>query len=79
MYMKWKGVDVYNNRPRNYRDGGYIYPKENMSKEQLRNDSVLGILKPNELVIPVKYKGKPLARKIVKILKEKNIYLPYMK
>lgn len=77
--MKWKGVDVYNNRPRNYSDGGYIYPKSNMSKEQLRNDSVLGILKPNEIVIPVRYKGKPLARKIVKILKEKNIYLPHMK
>lgn len=77
--MKIKGVKVYNPRhPRNYQKGGYIYPTSKMSKTQLNNDSVLGILKPGEIVIPTHYKGKPLANKIAKLLKQNNIYLPNM-
>lgn len=77
--MKIKGVKVYNpHHIRNYQNGGYIYPKSDMSKKQLNNDSVLGILQPGEIVIPVKYQGKPLAKNIAKLLKRKNIYLPNM-
>ena len=76
----WKGTEVYNARqPRNYKNGGLIYTKPNMNKRQLTHDSVLGILKPGEIVIPTHYKGKPLVGKIIKILRTNNIYLPHMK
>ena len=75
----WKGTEVYNAKPRNYRNGGFIYGKQNMSKRQLTHDSVIGILKPGEIVIPTHYKGKPLVGKIIKMLKTNNIYLPHMK
>ncbi len=76
---RFKGVKVYNrNHLRNLTKGGYVYPKSNMSKAQLNNDSVLTILRPNELVIPVNHHGIPLAKQIIKHLKSQNIYLPYM-
>ena len=76
----WKGTEVYNiKNPRNYKNGGLIYGKQNMSKRQLTHDSVIGILKPGEIVIPTHYKGKPLVGKIIKMLKTNNIYLPHMK
>lgn len=65
--------------PRIMRKGGGVYPKANMSKRQIHNDSVLAVLMPNEIVIPVRYKGKPLASKVEKYLKGQNIYLPHFK
>lgn len=76
----FKGTPIYNPyRPRIMKDGGYVYPKPNMLNSQLNNDSVLAILQPNEIVIPVKHKGIPLAKKIEKYLKSNNIYLPNFK
>jgi hypothetical protein len=37
------------------------------------------VLRPNEIVIPVKHKNINLANKIEKYLKSQNIYLPNMK
>jgi hypothetical protein len=76
----FKGTPVYNPwTPRIMKKGGHVYPKANMSKRQLNNDSVLAILQPNEIVIPVKHKGIPLAKKIERYLKNNNIYLPHFK
>lgn len=76
----FKDTKIYNpNRPRNYRNGGYVYPKNNMTHKQLNNDSVLAILQPNEVVIPVMYKDIKLAKHIEEYLKNNNIYLPHFK
>lgn len=80
MSHTWKGTPVYNPyHPRDLTKGGYIYGKGNMTMKQKHHDSVIGILKPNEVVIPVEYKGIPLAKQIVKLLEENNIWLPHMK
>jgi len=74
---KWKGTPIYNyHHPRNLLNGGYVYKKPNMTRRQIHNDSVHGILKPGEIVIPVKYKGKPLAKIMKKYLIKNNIVLP---
>jgi hypothetical protein len=76
----FKDTKIYNPwTPRIMKHGGNVYDKPNMSKRQLNNDSVLAILQPNEIVIPVRYKGKPLASKIQKYLMKNNIYLPHFK
>lgn len=77
--MMFNGVKIYNNRERNYANGGKVYKGKNMTMKQVKNDSVKAILMPNELVIPVFHKGKPLASKIERLLKNNNIYLPFMK
>lgn len=76
----FKGTQVYNPiTPRIMKEGGHVYPKPNMSRRQLNNDSVLAILQPNEIVIPIKYKNINLAQKVEKYLKKNNIYLPHFK
>ena len=76
----FKGTQVYNPwTPRIMRDGGKVYTKPNMSKRQLNNDSVLAILQPNEIVIPIKYKNKNLANLVETYLKQRKIYLPHFK
>jgi len=75
----WKGTEVYNAKRRDYKNGGLIYSKPNMTKRQLTHDSVLGILKPGEIVIPTHYKGKLLVGKIIIMLRTNNIFLPHMK
>ena len=74
---KWKGTPIYNpNHPRILKDGGYVEPRKNMTKRQIKNDSILAVLQPNEIVIPVKYKGIPLAKKVKKYLIKNKIILP---
>ncbi len=74
---KFKGTSIYNHRhPRYFINGGYVEPRSNMTRRQLENDSILAVLQPNEIVIPVKYKGKPLAKMVKKLLIKNNIMLP---
>jgi hypothetical protein len=75
--MKFKGTPIYNYKPRHFLKGGFVKSKPNMTKKQLNNDSVLAILQPNEIVIPVKHKGQPLANQIKRYLINNNIYLPH--
>lgn len=80
MKHHFKGVPVYNpHKPRDLRYGSYIYSGKNMSKKQLKNDSVVGILRPGELVIPVKYKNINTSDLVKKYLLSKKIYLPHLK
>lgn len=52
----FKGTKVYNpGRAREMRDGGYVVPKNNMTRNQLSHDSVMAILQPGEIVIPKRY------------------------
>ena len=74
--MLFKGVPIFNKRWRNFVNGGYVKPHKNMNLKQLNNDSVKAILMPNELVLPVKYKGFPLAQEVLKLLKQNRINLP---
>jgi hypothetical protein len=77
---KFKGVPVYNPyKPRDLRHGGYVYSRGNMTQEQLNNDSVIAILRPNEIVVPVSHKGRPTAKIVKEYLLSKKIYLPYLK
>lgn len=71
--MLFGGVKVFNpRRPRIfYKFGGVVKQSPRMSKSQIGNDSVLAILQPNEIVIPVKH-----AKMVTKMLKQKNIKLP---
>ena len=71
--MKFKGTPVFNpHNPRDlYKQGGYVYSSPHMTQKQLQNDSVLAVLRPNEIVIPVKH-----AKTVAKFLKSKNIKLP---
>ena len=69
----FNGVKIYNNRPRNYIKGGYVSKRHNMTMKQLQNDSISAILKPGEIVIPIKY-----TKLITKYLNKKNIKLPNM-
>lgn len=79
MEYLYNGTRVYNfHHPRQYKRGGFVYPKKNMTRKQLNDDSIHAMLRPGEMVIPVSYKGKPLAKKIIKYLKNNNIYLPKM-
>jgi hypothetical protein len=71
--MFFKRTKVYNKRPRNFGNGGFVQQRKNMSYRQIHHDSIKAILMPNELVIPVKY--APL---VTHFLKSKNIKLPNM-
>jgi len=74
---KFKGTPIYNHRhPRNFLNGGYVEPRQNMTRRQLNKDSVLAILQPGEIVLPVKYKGQQLAKRMKKYLIKNNIKLP---
>lgn len=74
---KWKGTPIFNPyHPRILANGGYVEPREGMTKRQLKHDSVVAILQPNEIVIPVKHKGKPLAKIVKRYLIKNNIKLP---
>jgi hypothetical protein len=76
----FKGTPVYNPyKPRNYMSGGYVYSSPTMTQSQLNNDSVIAILRPGEVVIPVKHKGYNLANMTRNWLKSQNITLPFMK
>ena len=76
----FKGTPVYNPyKPRNYMDGGYVYSSPTMTRKQIDNDSVIAILRPGEIVIPVKHKGFNLARKAENWLRSQKIILPFMK
>jgi hypothetical protein len=69
--MYFKGTKVFNTKPRNYVKGGFVQPGQGMTYRQLHKDSISAILKPNEIVIPVKH-----TKIIKKFLKSKNIKLP---
>lgn len=74
---KFKGTPIYNYRhPRNLLSGGYVEPKANMTNQQKTKDSILAMLQPGEIVIPVKHNGKPLAKMMKKYLIKNNIILP---
>jgi hypothetical protein len=76
----FKGTPVYNPyKPRNYMSGGYVYSSPTMTKEQLNNDSIIAILRPGEVVIPVKHKGINLAHKTQNWLRSQKLILPFMK
>ena len=76
----FKGTQVYNPwTPRIMKKGGCVYPSPNISKRQLNNDSVLAILQPNGIVIPIKYKKINVAKRVENYLKRQNIYLPHFK
>jgi hypothetical protein len=78
--IAFKGTPVFNpNKPRDLRYGGYVYSSKAMTQEQLNNDSVISILRPGEIVIPVKHEGHNLANKTRNWLKSQNITLPFMK
>lgn len=80
MKHQFKGTPVYNPYlPRDLTNGGYIYKKKNMTQKQLNNDSVIGILRPGEIVIPVKYKNRNSASLVKKYLMSQKIYLPHLK
>lgn len=83
--MLFKGVRVYNpHRPRTalYGRGGKVHPRPNMTLKQRNNDSVLSILQPNEVVIPVRYFQRKkkrwinLAKKVERDLEKEGIHLP---
>ena len=74
---KFKGTPIYNHRhPRMFLNGGYVEPRSNLTLRQKKTDSILAMLQPGEVVIPVKHKGKPLAKMIKKYLIKNNIILP---
>lgn len=76
----FKGTPVYNPyKPRNYMNGGYVYSTPTMTQKQLNNDSVIAVLRPGEVVIPVKHKGHNLAHRVQNWLRNQNITLPFMK
>ena len=69
---KFKGTPIYNyHHPRNFLNGGYVEPRSNMTRRQKTSDSILAMLQPGEIVIPVKH-----AKNIKKYLIKKNIILP---
>lgn len=69
--MWFKGVPIFNKRPRNLRFGGFVKSHPKMTKKQLDNDSILAYLMPNEIVIPVRH-----SRKVAEFLKKEHIKLP---
>ena len=81
--MKFKGTKVYNpGKPREMRDGGYVVPSKNMTRNQLSHDSVLAVLAPSELVIPKRYyqrskrKWVNLAQRVSNDLRAGGFMLP---
>lgn len=64
-------MHMYNKRPRDLRRGGRVKASRHMSKRQLGGDSVRAYLRPNEIVIPVRYAGK-----VSRFLKKNRIRLP---
>lgn len=77
MIPKFKGTPIYNHHhPRFLINGGYVEPRSNMTRRQKTNDSVLAILQPGEIVIPVKHKNVPLAKQVKRYLVRNNIKLP---
>lgn len=78
--IAFKGTPIFNKyKPRDLRYGGYVYSSPSMTQKQLDSDSVIAILRPGEVVIPVKHKGHNLARKTEKWLRSQKIILPFMK
>lgn len=78
--MRFKGTPIHNPyNPRDLTHGGYVYSSPSMSQKQLRNDSVVGILRPDEIVIPIKYKNRNTASLVKKYLLSQKIYLPHLK
>jgi hypothetical protein len=78
--IAFKGTPVFNpHKPRDLRFGGYVYEAEGMTEKQLNNDSVIAVLRPGEIVIPVQHRGINLARKTEKWLRNQKITLPFMK
>lgn len=76
----FKGVPVFNKyKPRDLRYGGYVYSSPTMTQKQLDNDSVIAVLRPGELVVPLKHKGHNLAHKVQNWLRSQNITLPFMR
>ena len=76
----FKGTPVHNPyNPRNFMNGGYVYSTPTMTQSQMNNDSVIAVLRPGEVVIPVKHKGHNLAHKVRNWLTSQNITLPFMK
>lgn len=78
--IAFKGTPVFNpHKPRDLRFGGYVYSGKGMTQQQLNHDSVIAILRPGEVVIPIKHKGYNLSNKVQNWLKSQNITLPFMK
>ena len=78
--MRFKGTPIHNPyNPRDLTHGGYVYSSPSMSQKQLRNDSVVGILRPNEIVVPIRYKNRNTASLVKKYLLSRKIYLPHLK
>lgn len=78
--IAFKGTPIFNPRsPRDLRYGGYVYEGKGMTQKQLNNDSVIAVLRPGELVVPLKHKGYNLAHKVQNWLRSKDIRLPFMK
>lgn len=82
--MLFKGVKVFNHRPRTslYGRGGKVAPRPTMTLKQRNNDSVLTILQPGEVVVPVRHFQKKkkkwlnLANKVQRDLEKEGIHLP---
>jgi hypothetical protein len=73
----FNGTKVYNpNHPRNGLFGGRVRGGARFSKRQMASDSVWTILQPNELIIPVRYKGRKLAAEVQKALMAQGVMLP---
>jgi len=78
--MRFKGTPIHNPyNPRDLTKGGYIYSTPSMSQKQLQNDSVVGILRPGEIVIPIRYKNRNASALVKRYLLSKKIYLPHLK
>jgi hypothetical protein len=71
--MYFKGVKIFNKKPRNLIIGGSVYGHKNLTKRQLDNDSIKAFLQVGEIVIPKKH-----ARKVEKFLDKEGIKLPNM-
>jgi len=71
--MIFQGAKIFNNRPRNFLNGGSVKKTGFMTKKQLNNDSINAVLQVGELVIPKKY-----VNTVSNFLKSKNIDLPNM-
>jgi hypothetical protein len=73
----FKDTPIYNyHHPRNFINGGYVEPRRNMTRRQKTHDSILSMLQPGEIVIPVMYKKTPLAKQVKRYLLKNSIKLP---
>lgn len=72
--MYFKGTKIYNSgSPWRYMSGGKIHQMKDMSERQRKNDSVLIVAQPNELIIPVhhpRFKDGELVNKVIKFLND---------